>query len=153
MTKKTIEYVLIHARNEQGKILLVLKDRPVSQKGKLNLVGGKIEPGETPNQAAIRELHEETGLYSVDIIPSLCGQIIGPDFHIYCYSADVQGDEKLSPREGETEKVDWYNYDVLSDERLMNNLRVVIPLLQMGVVGWTVNHFYEMSSKGIVVTF
>jgi 8-oxo-dGTP pyrophosphatase MutT (NUDIX family) len=31
--------------------------------------GGAIEPGETPEQAAVRELREETGLASVDLGP------------------------------------------------------------------------------------
>jgi 8-oxo-dGTP diphosphatase len=36
-------------------------------KGKLNLVGGKIEPGEEHLEAAYRELFEETGLTRDDI--------------------------------------------------------------------------------------
>ena len=36
-------------------------------KGKCNLVGGKEEPGETPLQAAYRELFEETGITRGDV--------------------------------------------------------------------------------------
>ncbi len=44
-----------------GKILLIIKKRGLG-KGKVNGPGGKIDPGETPIQAAIRECEEEVGL-------------------------------------------------------------------------------------------
>lgn len=43
-------------------VVLIWKEKPAWQKGKLNGVGGKIEPGETPYQAMVREFKEETGL-------------------------------------------------------------------------------------------
>lgn len=42
-------------------VALVVKNRPDWQRGKLNGIGGKIEPGETPIQAMVREFKEETG--------------------------------------------------------------------------------------------
>lgn len=44
-------------------LILIEKQKPVWQKGKLNGVGGKIEKDETPIQAMIREFKEETGIY------------------------------------------------------------------------------------------
>lgn len=43
-------------------VVLIRKNRPPWQRGKLNGVGGKIEPGETPEQAMEREFLEETGM-------------------------------------------------------------------------------------------
>lgn len=43
-------------------ILLIQKNRPQWQAGKLNGIGGKIEPGETPIEAMRREMREEAGL-------------------------------------------------------------------------------------------
>lgn len=137
-------YVIVHARHPDGKILLVLKDRPESQKGRLNLVGGKIEKGEMPTYAAQRELQEESGL--VGTLPKLCGAIKGVDYVIYCFVVDVC-DKAINPREGETEKVDWYPLDVFDDSRLMPNLRLVIPMLQMGVTDWVISD--HKSSLGI----
>jgi len=145
-------YVIVHARHPDGKILLVLKDRPEWQKGRLNLVGGKIEKGETPGHAAMRELQEEAGLigispeYGTPIIPKLCGAIKGVDCVVYCFSVDVN-EKIIKPREGETEKVDWYSLDVLDDSRLMPNLRLVVPLLQMGVTDWVITD--HKSSLGV----
>lgn len=44
------------------KVVLIEKNRPYWQKGKLNGVGGHIEPGETPIEAMVREFKEEAGL-------------------------------------------------------------------------------------------
>ncbi|MDD5349475.1 MAG: 8-oxo-dGTP diphosphatase [Chthoniobacteraceae bacterium] len=44
-----------------GEVLLILKKRGLGG-GKINAPGGKIEPGETPGEAAIRETREEVGL-------------------------------------------------------------------------------------------
>jgi len=47
---------------DRRRVLLIRKNRPAWQAGKLNGVGGKIEPGETPREAARREFREETGM-------------------------------------------------------------------------------------------
>jgi 8-oxo-dGTP diphosphatase len=43
-----------------GRVLLVKRGHD-PQKGRWSLPGGRLEPGETPAQAAVRELREETG--------------------------------------------------------------------------------------------
>ena len=45
----------------EKKLLMCLRAKE-PYKGKLNLVGGRIEPGETGEEAAYRELYEETGI-------------------------------------------------------------------------------------------
>jgi 8-oxo-dGTP diphosphatase len=44
-----------------GKLLLIVKKRGLGA-GKVNAPGGRIEAGETPEQAAVRETQEEVGL-------------------------------------------------------------------------------------------
>lgn len=44
-----------------GKLLLILKKRGLGA-GLFNAPGGRIEPGETPAQAAVRETQEEVGV-------------------------------------------------------------------------------------------
>lgn len=59
------EYVLGFAfgeRKGRPAVLLVQKTAPAWQAGKYNGVGGKIDPGETPIEAMVREFGEETGI-------------------------------------------------------------------------------------------
>ncbi len=46
---------------EDGKIILLRQSQPGFRKPCLSVAGGRIDPGETPLQAAHRELLEETG--------------------------------------------------------------------------------------------
>ena len=150
------EYVIVlpirwNGGTTDNNVLLVLKNKPAWQKGRLNLVGGKVEPGEAPHEAAVRELEEESGLRAIHDTdpdwggPALCGKIIGVDCVVYCFNCnvvtkDTKGNEiPLKPRPGETEKVDWYQFwQIKDDPRLMPNLKLIIPLLFMDSRGWTI---------------
>lgn len=44
------------------KVVLIVKNKPEWQAGLLNGVGGKIEDGETPDEAMTREFLEEAGI-------------------------------------------------------------------------------------------
>jgi 8-oxo-dGTP pyrophosphatase MutT (NUDIX family) len=44
-----------------SRVALLMKDHPERQAGKLNGCGGKVEEGETPVQAMVREFKEELG--------------------------------------------------------------------------------------------
>jgi 8-oxo-dGTP diphosphatase len=48
--------------SDRTRVLLIRKNRPAWQAGKLNGLGGKIEPRETPHQAMRREFREEAGV-------------------------------------------------------------------------------------------
>jgi 8-oxo-dGTP diphosphatase len=48
--------------HDRTRVLLIRKRRPAWQAGKLNGLGGKIEPGESPAEAMRREFREEANL-------------------------------------------------------------------------------------------
>ena len=56
-------------------------------------VGGEIEPGETPLEAAARELHEETGLAGA--FPALPGAIAGSPPGLLAYEEHHAGSKGL----------------------------------------------------------
>jgi len=56
------DYVSVIAVDENGRIPLVRQYRPALEKWTIELPGGLLEVGETPESCAIRELAEETGL-------------------------------------------------------------------------------------------
>lgn len=59
--------VIIVYNNQEDKILMCLRKKD-PYKGLFNLVGGKVEPGESGLDSAYRELEEETGIRKEDII-------------------------------------------------------------------------------------
>ena len=62
---KKLNIVLVYNK-EEDKILMCKRENE-PYKGKLNLVGGKVEQGENELHAAYRELQEETGITKDDI--------------------------------------------------------------------------------------
>jgi ADP-ribose pyrophosphatase YjhB (NUDIX family) len=63
------DFVVIVALDPQGRLLLVRQFRPAVSAVTLELPAGHIEPGETPEQAARKELLEETGYAAETLKP------------------------------------------------------------------------------------
>lgn len=60
-TRMVVGFLFAHD-DDGDEVLLIRKIKPTWQAGKLNGIGGKIEPGENAWQAMRREFKEETGL-------------------------------------------------------------------------------------------
>ena len=72
-----------------GRILLIEKHRGLGQ-GKVNGPGGRLEPGETPRAAAVREAEEEIHIRPTGIRPAgeLRFQFVdGYSIHVYVFRA------------------------------------------------------------------
>ncbi len=95
--------------------------------GFLNGVGGHIEKGESPDDAARREIMEETGLNAQDL--ELCGAIIvdsggQPGIGLYIFVGRALGKLLDSSPEG---KPEWVLLSDLQSYDLVHDLYEIIP--------------------------
>jgi 8-oxo-dGTP diphosphatase len=79
---------------DPGGRLLLIKRGHAPQAGRWSLPGGRVEPGETDQQAVIREIREETGLeIRCDRLVGSVQRLLPPDavLDIHDYAATVTG--------------------------------------------------------------
>lgn len=69
---------------EDGKILLAQRPAHKPYAGEWEFPGGKLEKGENPEQALVRELHEELDIEVAidDLIPLTFASYTYPEFHL-----------------------------------------------------------------------
>lgn len=89
---KKLNVIIVYNKNED-KILMCKREKE-PYKGKLNLVGGKVEANESELEAAYRELKEETGITEKDIelIHLMNFQYIMTDMELEVYYGKLNKD-------------------------------------------------------------
>jgi 8-oxo-dGTP diphosphatase len=93
--------------------------------GKWNGLGGKFEPGETPEECVIREVKEESGLNIRN--PNLSGIITFPlfdgenDWYVFVFTADEFEGEICDSDEG---RLEWIEKDKLFELNLWEGDRI-----------------------------
>lgn len=126
-------YVCGFAFDTSRKVFLILKNRPEWQKGKLNGIGGKIEPGETALRAMAREFKEEAGL---DIHISRWKQYHFEKWRngnsVAFFTVGLRpGEYPTSQTDEQIIPVRWHNatyQELLADHPMMYNLPYLIPM-------------------------
>lgn len=105
---KKFNIILVYDNKKENILMCERKKEPY--KGKLNLVGGKVENGEDELEAAYRELKEETSITKDDIILK---HLMDFEYHIQDMELEVyigKLNKKISVIE-EINKLVWVSKD------------------------------------------
>jgi len=102
---------------EQGRVLISQRKRGSHLEGAWEFPGGKVEPGEDPRDALVRELREEVG------IEVAVGDIVEVTFHRYpgkavllLFYAALRLPDSPDPEPIDVANVRWAARDELEDE-------------------------------------
>lgn len=115
-------------KDDQYLLLFRNKKKNDYNEGKWIGVGGKLEPGETPNEAAVREVKEETGLdvHSLEIAGEVI--FINDNYHeiMYVYEISDFSGSLISCNEGELR---WIPINDIYDYPMWEGDKSFLPLL------------------------
>ena len=114
-----------------GRVLLAQRPEGKSMAGLWEFPGGKVEPGETPEAALIRELHEELGIdtWASCLAPLTFASHSYPDFHLLMPLFACRRWQGLpTPREGQT--LAWVAPNRLRDYPMPPADVPLIPILR-----------------------
>lgn len=133
--QKVIPAVLVYVFNED-RVLMIHRNQKSSDfhKGKWNGLGGKLEVGESPVQAAVREVEEESGLMLSPNDLSVVGVLQFPmfkphkheDWLVYVLTASVSSPVR-SLKECSEGNLNWIPVEGLLELNLWDGDRVFIP--------------------------
>ena len=122
---------LCYVRNGDKTLMIHrIKKQNDMHAGKWNGLGGKLEQGETPEECAIREVEEESGLRMVD--PVMRGFLTfpqfskGEDWYVFVFVANHYQGKMIDSTEGE---LAWIDDDRLLKLNLWEGDRLFIPWL------------------------
>ena len=117
-------YVLALLFTADGRqVVLVRKARPAWQAGRVNALGGKLAAGESPLEAARREVHEEAGVHVREWEEFLVWD--DPIYRMHALRAF--DDAARRARTAEDQEVFLAPVDALP-ANLIDNLRWLVPL-------------------------
>lgn len=115
-----------------GRVLIARRPDHVHQGGLLEFPGGKVEPGETVQQALMREIAEETGL---DVLADSLQPVIGirHDYGDKRVFLDVWQTDAAEgePKGLEGQPIEWFVPEQLSDDDFPAANRPIIRALRL----------------------
>lgn len=129
---KTVLVAAVALIDPDGRVLLAQRPEGKSMAGLWEFPGGKVEPGETPEAALIRELHEELGIdtWTSCLAPLTFASHSYDDFHLLMpVYACRKWQGIVQPQEGQ--KLAWVRSTDLRSYDMPPADIPLIPALQM----------------------
>ncbi len=122
MTKELAGNLIV----QDGKVLLLYR----KDEKHWEVPGGKVEDGESPTEAAVREAEEEIGVKASLEKPFYSGEFQHDDqiFLWHCYKASIDGEPEL--QEDKFEELEWFEASELDDLELAPNIEMILPALR-----------------------
>lgn len=148
---KKMETTLLLLRRE-NQILLAKKKRGFGT-GKYNGVGGKIEPGETIEQAMIRECEEEIfvtpieyeKMGTIEFIEFMKGEKTNVIFHLYIAKKWIG-----EPKESEEMLPNWFDLDKIPYDEMFKDDSYWLPVV---LKGKKIKAFFEFDEEWNLLSY
>ncbi|MCO4773592.1 MAG: 8-oxo-dGTP diphosphatase [Deltaproteobacteria bacterium] len=127
-TWKAVDVATLLFVIKDGRVLLIRKKRGLGA-GKINAPGGRLDPGETAAQAAVREVQEElivtpTGIQEMGV--HRFQFVDGYSLHVHVYTAT---DFKGTPTETDEAIPLWFDVDAIPFEEMWADDVLWVPLM------------------------
>lgn len=141
-TKQAAVLIAVTDRDEPGVLLTVRREHLRTHAGQIAFPGGRVEPGEEPVAAALREAHEEALLdpHNVEVVGPLEPYRTVTGYFITPVLGVVPPDQALEPHEHEVAELFEAPLSFLLDPA---NQRLVSALFQ-----GRERHYYEILWNG-----
>lgn len=127
MTKYVVGFLI----DTNWNVVLIRKNRPTWQKNKLNGPGGKIEDGETPEQAMKREFTEEAGIIfdGWKLVTKMTDESDQTNkYELYVYKGFVEDVREIAVKSMTEELIEIHNIKQLFDEQILPSAMWLITM-------------------------
>lgn len=132
--EKTIRKAVRCYLIKDNKVVVTKYKKGNKKSGYYDIPGGKIEEGENPEQTAIREMKEETGL-KVENLKYKGNMIIEYPNRIFDFDVFVTNESEGETQEFEENTSEWIDIkELLQKEKLLSNIMILDRFFIKGLI-------------------
>jgi 8-oxo-dGTP diphosphatase len=145
---------LCYVKRDGCTLMLYRNKKPNDiHEGKWNGLGGKFEPGETPEECVTREVWEESGLSIQN--PKLCGLLMFPkfkgnDWYVFVFTANKFSGALIDSPEG---RLEWIPDEEALNLNLSESNLIFMPWIENGEFFSAKFNYEDAKMMGYKITF
>lgn len=119
---------------KDNKVVVIKYNKGNKKEGYYDIPGGKIEDNELPEQTAIREMKEETGMDIKSLKYKGIMKIEYPD-RIFLLDIFISSEYKENPKEFEENTSEWIEInELLKKEKILSNIIILDRFFIKGLI-------------------